>query len=78
VCPQLYVKIKLDVMMSVMSAYGQNAKQILFSSPVYKTVIRNLPYSMPLSINISPMVRKVRFFFWLLSIVLIYSPPFIH
>lgn len=35
---------------------------------VHKAVIMNLPYSMPLRINISPMVRKVRFLFWWLSI----------
>lgn len=31
---------------------------------VHKAVIMYLPYSMPLSINISPMVRKVKFLFW--------------
>lgn len=45
---------------------------------VHKSVIMYLPYSMPLSINISPMVRKVKFLFWWLSIVLSGSLPFIH
>lgn len=43
---------------------------------VHKAVIMYLPYSMPLSINISPMVRKVKFLLWWLSIVLSGSLPF--
>lgn len=45
---------------------------------VFKAAIINLPYSMPLSINISPMERKVRFLFWWLFIVLSDLLPFIH
>lgn len=45
---------------------------------VHKAVIMNLPYSMPLRINISPMERKVRFLFWWLSIGLSGWLPFIN
>lgn len=44
---------------------------------VWEAVIMDLPYSMPLSMNISPMVKKVRFLFWWLFIVLSVLLPFI-
>lgn len=65
---------------SVMCEYSQNTRQIFIPVcsnetiisclQVYKAVKMNLPYSTPLSINISPMVKNVRFLFWWLSIVL--------